>query len=190
MEEITSGVDHLHNLNVVHRDIKPQNILISTPQRTTSGNGKGRIRYRMLISDFGLCKKLDDDLASFLPTTHGALAAGTRGWQAPEILRLKLETIFMGGLLAAKDTVDNAMKNTALALTQKKLTKNMDIFPLGCLFYYTITRGRHPFGVEFEREVNILRNTKDLSGVEALGEEGPMAKDLITRMLNPEPDQR
>jgi serine/threonine-protein kinase/endoribonuclease IRE1 len=58
------------------------------------------------------------------------------------------------------------------------------------LFYYTITRGRHPFGVEFEREVNILRNTKDLSGVEALGEEGPMAKDLITRMLNPEPDQR
>jgi serine/threonine-protein kinase/endoribonuclease IRE1 len=66
----------------------------------------------------------------------------------------------------------------------------MDIFPLGCLFYYTLTKGRHPYGGEFERELNILRDTKDLSGVEIFGEEGLKAKDLIMKMLNPEPNQR
>jgi len=192
LEKITSGLDHLHNLNVVHRDLKPQNILISAPQRTAARNGKGRVGHRMLISDFGICKKLDNDQTSFLPTTLGASAAGTRGWQPPEILRIKLGKGFIGENLAAKGGVDYAMrlslKNTPLA--HRKLTKSMDIFPLGCLFYYTLTRGGHPYGGGFEREVNILGDTKDLSGVELLGEEGLKAKDLIVEMLNPEPNQR
>jgi serine/threonine-protein kinase/endoribonuclease IRE1 len=181
LEGITSGLDHLHSLSVVHRDLKPQNILISAPQRTTWRNGKGRVGHRMLISDFGLCKKLDDDQTSFLPTTHGASAAGTRGWQAPEILGIKLEK-----------GVDNALRSSSenIPLAHRKLTRSMDIFPLGCLFYYTLTIGGHPYGRGFERELNILMDTKDLRGVETLGEEGLKAKDLIMKMLNPEPNQR
>ena len=139
----------------------------------------------MLISDFGLCKRLDDD-----QSTSGTSAAGTRGWQAPEILRIKLEKSFIR--LTARDIVGDVMpsssKNTPLA--QRKLTKSMDIFPLGCLFYYTLTKGRHPYGDEFVREMNILKDAKDLFGVEKLGEEGLKAKDLIAKMLNPEPKQR
>ena len=37
----------------------------------------------MLILDFGLCKKLDVNQTSLLPTAQGAMAAG---WHAPEIL--------------------------------------------------------------------------------------------------------
>ncbi|KAF7366667.1 hypothetical protein MSAN_00924600 [Mycena sanguinolenta] len=82
LRQITSGRKHLHGLKLIHRDIKPQNILVS------SGAGRGgATAHRILISDFGLCKKLDVDQTSFLPTLHGAMAAGSVGWRAPEILR-------------------------------------------------------------------------------------------------------
>jgi serine/threonine-protein kinase/endoribonuclease IRE1 len=67
LRQITSGLKHLHALKLVHRDIKPQNILVSGAK---PGPG-GKNTYRMLISDFGLCKKLDVDQTSFLPTAHG-----------------------------------------------------------------------------------------------------------------------
>ena len=52
LRQATSGLAHLHRLNVVHRDIKPQNVLISYP----NANGE----RRAMISDFGLCKKLSN----------------------------------------------------------------------------------------------------------------------------------
>jgi len=66
----------------------------------------------------------------------------------------------------------------------------VDIFALGCLFYYTLTNGCHPFGDRFEREVNILKNAKCLNGLERFGEEGSDAVDLIEAMLNPEASGR
>ena len=50
LRQSTSGLAHLHRLNIVHRDVKPQNVLISYP----NANGE----RRAMISDFGLCKKL------------------------------------------------------------------------------------------------------------------------------------
>ena len=174
LEEIALGLDHLHYLNVVHRDIKPPNILIAGPQRTRNGKDT----YRMLISDFGICKKLDDEQTSFFPTTHQTLA-GTRGWLAPELLSITSEKGSVDDYLVVEGVVGHG-----------KLTKSLDIFPLGCVFYYTLTKGRHPYGRDFERDVNILMNRKKMSGLEELGEEGRKARDLITKMLNPGPSQR
>ena len=82
------------------------------------------------------------------------------------------------------------IKSSANNKSQARLTKSVDIFSLGCLFYYTLTNGGHPYGDRFEREINILKDAKDLSGVERFGEEGTEAKDLIMRMLEPNPTQR
>ena len=35
-------------------------------------------------------------------------------------------------------------------------TTNVDIHPLGSLFYYVMTSGEHPFGDDIYRDVNIL----------------------------------
>jgi len=48
-----------------------------------------------------------------------------------------------------------------------RLTKSV----LRCLFYYTLTNGGHPYGDRFEREVNIMKDAKDVGGVERFGEE-------------------
>ncbi|TRM66814.1 hypothetical protein BD626DRAFT_581628 [Schizophyllum amplum] len=183
LRQVTSGLRHLHALKLVHRDIKPQNILVSSAK-----NVNGKPGYRMLISDFGLCKKLDVDQTSFLPTAYGAMAAGTAGWRAPEILRgeVKLDDVTDEQSMSSRGSTSTAgSSGTAGATKPTRLTKSVDIFALGCLFYYTLTNGAHPFGDRYEREVNIMKNIKCLEGLQRFGEEGSEAVDLITRMLDP-----
>ena len=66
----------------VHRDVKPQNVLISMP------DAKGQVRA--MISDFGLCKKLAAGRLSF---SRRSGAAGTEGWIAPEMLETDARTV-------------------------------------------------------------------------------------------------
>lgn len=189
LKQITGGLKHLHALKLVHRDIKPQNILVSGPKAGLGGNAKPG--YRMLISDFGLCKKLDFDQTSFLPTAHGAMATGTVGWRAPEILRgeVKLDDVTDDQSISSSRGSTGTV-GSATSGRPTRLTKSVDIFALGCLFYYTLTNGAHPFGDRFEREVNILKNAKNLDALERFGEEGSEATDLIEKMLDPEARER
>jgi len=73
--QATNGLSHLHLLKIAHRDVKPANILISIPDNKN--------RVRALISDFGLCKKINYGKASFSKRSG---VTGTDGWIAPEML--------------------------------------------------------------------------------------------------------
>ena len=197
LKQITSGLKHLHALKLIHRDIKPQNILVSS---TGPGGGSGG-NYRMLISDFGLCKKLDVDQTSFAPTAYGAMAAGTVGWRAPEILRgeVKLDELSEdNSSMSSRGSVATVVSaggstsgpGNSQPSGKPRLTKSVDVFALGCLFYYVLTNGLHPYGDKYEREVNILKNSKNLDGLERFGEEGKEAVGLIAQMLDPEAPKR
>ncbi|KAJ3895960.1 hypothetical protein GG344DRAFT_37696 [Lentinula edodes] len=213
LKQITSGLRHLHALKLVHRDIKPQNILVaagpgrnlSTPSSASLSRGQNKSTrgssYRMLISDFGLCKKLDFDQTSFLPTAQGAMGAGTFGWRAPEILRgeVKLDNSeetnsskgSAGTVNGNPPSVNSNSSTTSSINKPTRLTKSVDIFALGCLFYYMLTGGSHPFGDRFEREINIIKGVKDITTLgERYGEEGVDAADLIEKMLNPDSSLR
>ena len=145
----------------------------------------------MLISDFGLCKKLELDQTSFYPTAYGAMAAGTVGWRAPEILKgeVKLDDATVDdSTLSSRGSTGTVVNVTSARST--RLTKSVDIFALGCLFYYTLTSGGHPYGDRYEREVNIMKDVKQLNSLEVLGEEGLEAIDLIAQMLDPDASER
>lgn len=206
LRQIASGLRHLHGLKIVHRDIKPQNILVSGARATLGGSAKdgvvtgtgGMKGHRMLISDFGLCRKLEVDQTSFLPTANGMMGVGTVGWRAPEILRgeVKLDESSStdDNSTSSRDSVGTTRTSSTAGANHShkptRLTKSVDIFALGCLFYYVLTNGGHPFGDRYEREVNILKGAVCLEGLEGFGEEGSDAVDLIGKMLHAEASER
>ncbi|PTB53629.1 hypothetical protein M431DRAFT_88092 [Trichoderma harzianum CBS 226.95] len=179
--QITNGISHLHSLRIVHRDLKPQNILVNLDKEG---------RPRLLVSDFGLCKKLEDRQSSFGATT--GRAAGTSGWRAPELL---LDDD--GQNPAAMDSSTHSGSHTILvgdATTPNggRATRAIDIFSLGLVFFYVLTNGSHPFdcGDRYMREVNIRKGIYDLEPLDSLGDFAYEAKDLIASMLQAAPKQR
>lgn len=181
--QITNGIHHLHGLRIVHRDLKPQNILVNM-----SSDG----RPQLLVSDFGLCKKLDGGQSSFGATT--GRAAGTTGWRAPELLidddagegsSMAVGESTHSGSGSLLGSVDNLTGS-------RRATRAIDIFSLGLVFFYVLTNGSHPFdcGDRYMREVNIRKGNYSLDLLDSLGDFAFEAKDLIGAMLHKDARRR
>ncbi|KAM3865151.1 serine/threonine-protein kinase/endoribonuclease IRE1 [Diretmus argenteus] len=124
-------------------------------------SGPGALgRVRALISDFGLCKKIPDGRSSFSLRSG---IPGTEGWIAPEVLR---------------DTPGN------------NPTAAVDVFSAGCVFYYVVSRGKHPFGNALRRQLNILAGEYTLCHFVEDVHDDVIARDLIERMISAEPELR
>ncbi|NXL85007.1 ERN1 endoribonuclease, partial [Alectura lathami] len=152
LHQTMSGLAHLHSLSIVHRDLKPCNILISVP------NSHGQIRA--VISDFGLCKKLQGGRHSFSLRSG---IPGTEGWIAPEVLQ------------------EPPKENPTCAV---------DIFSAGCVFYYVMSGGQHPFGDSLRRQANILAGACQLPCLQEDAHDKVVARELITSMISSEPQKR
>ncbi|KAK7203774.1 hypothetical protein BZA70DRAFT_259474 [Myxozyma melibiosi] len=199
LSQIANGLRYLHSLKIVHRDIKPQNILVAPPKklRTAEDEAARRRPARLLISDFGLCKKLEGDQSSFRATT--AHAAGTSGWRAPELLIDGDDSYANGGgsssshtIMAAMSSHSNSNSEPAVidSLSNRRATRAIDIFSLGCVFYFFLSHGSHPFGDRYLREANIVKGEYALDFLDVLGAQGVQARDLISRMIERDPNRR
>lgn len=192
LKQITLGVQYLHSLKIVHRDIKPQNILVSAMKMVLS-NPSAVQPPRLLISDFGLCKKLEGDQNSFRATT--AHAAGTSGWRAPELLVDEDLTTPQSAAVNQKFNHTSGSTSEPAVVdpqTNRRATRAIDIFSLGCVFYYVLTNGNHPYDKDgiYMREANIVKGLHNLDDLQSLGDYQWEAKDLIKNMLAHDPRDR
>jgi serine/threonine protein kinase len=108
--QLATGLEHIHSMNIIHRDIKPGNILISKTNPVV-----------MKWADFGLSKPTNSRGSASLSGFRG-----TKRWMAPEILRRR----------------------------PLRGSQQSDIFSTGCVFFYFLTRGVHPFGKNNNDDIN------------------------------------
>ena len=154
--QVTQGLAHLHSLNIVHRDIKPQNILIFVPD----GHG---VEPLVKLADFGISKGLNTDREDFTNTSV-MNPSGTRGWMAPEVYQME------------------------------RCDCKVDIFPLGCIFAYTLSGGKHPFGDDQDKRLLRIKRKEPMLMVkehlkESYSRDG-VAFELIKSMLEMDPYKR
>jgi len=144
MYQVTRGLTYLHRLEIVHRDIKPNNILVSVPKRD-------RAVPQMRLADFGISKSLKPDKPDFT-NTNVTNPHGSKGWMAPELYMYERHDF------------------------------KVDIFSLGCVFAYTLTGGKHPFGVERDERTNRIKN-KEAMVLVSKDFKKPYSSDRIAMIL-------
>ena len=89
---------------------------------------------RLIISDFGLCKYVRDS-GSFTPSNNN----GQGHWLAPERLQRKNDPNY-------------------------RVTNDCDTWAMGCVFYFFVTKGIHPFHDDHavKMEIKIIEGESNL----------------------------
>ena len=121
--QVASGLQAVHKQNVVHRDLKPDNIFLLDPDAAASGEDReggdsdppGQVNF-VKIMDFGIAKAIDNKL------TGTGMTLGTPEYMSPE------------------------------QATGEKLDWRSDQYSLGCILYEMLT-GELPFGGKTAFEV-------------------------------------
>ncbi|KAK3623142.1 bifunctional endoribonuclease/protein kinase ire1 [Elasticomyces elasticus] len=182
LQQLAAGLHHLHNLRIIHRDIKPQNILVAYPKRGQSAEP------RLVISDFGLGKNLPENASTINDAT---INAGTTGWKAPELILQPRDSDSRHSQSNSHTNGSDSANGGTTGLSGIK--RAADIFSLGCLFFWVLTDGQHPYeddtGYTGLRELNIKRNQMNMK---PLGdwEDAHESVQLIKWMLEQQPEQR
>ena len=109
--QMVSGLEYLHSQNIVHGNIKPENVLISSAQPVL-----------LKLGDFS---RLRESLSV---------------WTAPEILT---------------ETTDD-VRQLGASVAQRRATAQSDTWSLGCVLFFFLQQGRHPFG-----DKNIIKNASE-----------------------------
>jgi serine/threonine-protein kinase/endoribonuclease IRE1 len=210
LHQITLGVFHLHHLRIVHRDLKPANILLADvrKQKTSKKPNDNKSifdifqegHYVAKISDMGLGKQLAGQSSygggsllsnsSLRAQSNGGQSSiigsgpGSVGWQAPEVMAVRMPSDASArsdGANGSNPPNESGSDVSPIDVSPSaRISRSVDIFSLGCIFYSTMIPGSHPFGEWYEREANIMH---DRPNIEPLREFSMEAYHLVRSML-------
>ncbi len=135
--QLAKGMAHIHEQRLIHRDVKPGNVLI-----WVDSTGE---RVLMKWADFGFSKPVNERGSHSISGLRG-----TEKWYAPEICRMRMEE----------------GENVANPIRPRGTVKS-DVFSEGLVFAYYLLGGIHPFRGRYEHDTqnNIIENRFNLNGM-------------------------
>lgn len=164
MYQIIQGLAHIEQHGMIHRDIKPTNIMLGRePSTATSGTplvpSLSDASIFPVIGDFGLACFKDESIL--------AMGSGTHGYMPPEVVISK-------------------------TLSGVQYTPKVDVFSAGVIFYkMVVKKDPVPFRPEPDASVSdIMKKYQINYNTRLVREFNPDGIDLMKKMLALEPKQR
>ena len=163
MVQMAEAVEYLHSNEMIHCDIKPSSVLIWTNEQDAK-------EARLKLANFDSCQA---------PFRRGRFAASsstgrsTLQWMAPELLELLDAS---SAAMGSADQVFGSFKG--------------DIFALGCVFFFLLHGGRHPFGSSNSIEYNVVRGEAIVLQQVIASANGDWKLQLVKRMIDKHPHTR
>ncbi len=164
--QLLSGLDAAHDLGIVHRDVKPENVFL-----VADGPGAPRSLPLVKILDFGMCRvgpprqkasaAPDEELADDRTLTRAGTVVGTPEYMAPE-----------------------------QASGRRVFDLRIDLYAVGVVLYEALTGTRAFYGAD-PRAVLVSVLARQLPPVRAVRPDLPVAIDrIVARALERDPRSR
>lgn len=164
------GLQHAHERNLVHRDIKPVNLYLTHPKPAVEDKYAVR-KPEPTVKTPGLVKILDWGLASL---------RSPRGRPGTEMVEHLAK-----GVIGTADYLSPEQARNAEAVDIRG-----DIYSLGCTFYYLLT-GQAPFPQGSLMHKLLQHQNAEPEAVESFREDVPWEVSLILkRMMAKQPERR
>ncbi len=164
---VCDAVQHAHQKGVIHRDLKPPNILVVEAETGTSGSSAARLIDEIgqpKVLDFGVARVSDNDLQlTTLQTSVGQLV-GTFAYMSPE----------------------------QIAGDAARLDTRCDIYALGIVLWQLLT-GRLPFDLTGRSMAEVARMIRDDSPPRLGSIDARLRGDvetIVSKAIAKEPQQR
>ena len=185
---LVEGLTFAHDKNILHRDLKPQNILL-VQKRTQAYvefdpvNRPEQLKWTywsLKIGDWGLSRVTQGN------QSFPSMASLGRSSTNPQASSHGSHNVIGSMGFMAPEEFDPNKK------TGKRGSYPGDVFALGIIMYMSLTNGEHPFSTGVAGQLDIPRNI--LYGHKDLGNDSKLhiagAFDLIRRCLEPIPTNR
>ncbi|KAK3334705.1 Pkinase-domain-containing protein [Neurospora tetraspora] len=167
--QLVDALGYLHDMNITHRDVKPDNILIQS-----------RFPLVVKLTDFGLSKMIDHD-ATFLRTFCGTLL-----YCAPEVYAEFEEYDEFGRRNVPRSYPRQPRRS-------QRYDHNVDIWSLGGVLYFALTT-QPPFparnGVGHTEFLHQVMTTVPNLAPLIEAEVSPECQDFLGQMLRRRPENR
>jgi serine/threonine protein kinase/WD40 repeat protein len=155
------GLQHAHERGLVHRDIKPQNLLVTTVPAEQTADITDPEWGTVKVLDMGLCRWRQGLTEDERGLTKEGSFLGTADYTAPE---------------QARDP--------------RAADNRSDLYGLGCTFFYLLT-GQTPFRAETLTELLLKHQAEEAVPVESLRPDVPEGvRDVLRKLLAKRPDDR
>jgi serine/threonine-protein kinase len=166
VRQVAQGLQHAHQLGLVHRDVKPANLFLLHPPLPAESSARKGPDSVVKIIDWGLARLLPGPGEAAGSTSHGSaeeegLLIGTADYIAPEQAR------------------DASIVDT-----------RADIYSLGCTLYYLLT-GRPPFAGPTLMKKLLQHQEQEPEDIQQLRPDIPEeAAQVLRRMMQKRPEDR
>jgi WD40 repeat protein/serine/threonine protein kinase len=171
IRQTAEGLQHAHELGMVHRDIKPHNLMIEEPHGTLMGSAK-----TVKILDFGLANFASETAAEEIDVAEDQTRPGA------EVLNHLTQA---GTMMGTPDYI---------APEQAKDAHNADIrsdiYSLGCTFY-TLLTGKTPFSEGSVLEKIKAHTEADAQPLSEFRDDVPEEVEaVLNKMMAKDPEER